>query len=75
LSSSEKIAFFIGLISVLLGGLWRIQGLGIVQIETIFCFANCVPVQGSSTTWAVIGAVVFAAGCSAIFCSLKSRAN
>ena len=71
----KKIAFFIGLAAALLGGLWLLQGLGIVQMQPILCFANCVSVQGSSATWTVIGAAVAAAGGSAVFWSLKPRGN
>lgn len=69
----KKIAFFVGLVAALLGALWLLQGLGIVQMRPILCFANCDPLQGSSATWAIIGAAVFAAGFGAVFWSLKSR--
>jgi hypothetical protein len=69
----KKIVFFGGLIAALLGGLWLLQGLGMVNIRPILCFANCVPVQGPSTTWAVIGAVVLTAGSALMFWSLKPR--
>jgi hypothetical protein len=69
----KKIAFLGGLFAVLLGGLWLLQGLGMVNIRPILCFANCVPVQGPSTTWAVIGAVVLTAGGALMFWSLKRR--
>jgi hypothetical protein len=67
------IFFFLGLVATLLGGLWLLQGLGIVHIRPILCFADCVPIQGASTTWAVIGAVVLTAGGALIFWSLKRR--
>lgn len=51
-----------GIIAVLLGGLWLLQGLGIVHLRPILCFADCAPVQGPSVTWAVIGAVTLAVG-------------
>jgi hypothetical protein len=69
----KKTAFFGGLIAALLGGLWLLQGLGMVNIRPILCFANCVPVQGSSTTWAVISAVELTAGGALMFWSLKPR--
>jgi hypothetical protein len=65
--------FFTGLIAALLGGLWLLQGLGIVHLRPILCFADCVPVQGPSTTWAVIGAAVLAAGGAVMFWSWKRR--
>lgn len=69
----KKIAFFVGLVAALLGALWLLQGLGIVQMRPILCFANCDPLQGPSATWAIIGAAVFATGFGAVFWSLKSR--
>jgi hypothetical protein len=71
----KKILFFIGLVAALLGGLWLLQGLGIVQMQPLLCFADCAPVQGPSKTWAIIGAALFAAGSIAMFWSWKSRAN
>ena len=49
-------------IALLLGGLWLLQGLGIVHLRPILCFADCATVQGPSVTWAVIGAVTLALG-------------
>ena len=51
-----------GVIAVLLGGLWLLQGLGIVQLRPILCFADCEPIQGPSVTWAVVGAIALAVG-------------
>lgn len=62
----KKAVFFSRLIAALLGGLWLLQGLGIVQMRSILCFADCVPVQRPSATWAVIGACVLAFGGAAV---------
>jgi hypothetical protein len=69
----KTIYFSIGLIAALFGGLWLLQGTGIVQMQPILCFADCVPIQGPSTTWAVIGAVVLTAGSALMFWSWKRR--
>lgn len=69
------IYFCIGFAASLLGGLWLLQGLGIVHLRPILCFANCDPIQESSAMWAVIGAVVLAAGCAAVWWSSKTRAD
>ena len=61
----------LGVIAVLLGGLWLLQGLGIVHLRPILCFADCVPVQGPSTTWAVIGAVTMAVGAFGVVWSCR----
>ncbi len=49
-------------IAILLGGLWLLQGLGIVHLRPILCFADCVPVQGPSISWVVVGAAMLAVG-------------
>jgi MYXO-CTERM domain-containing protein len=69
----KKTFLFGGLVAVLLGGLWLLQGLGIVHLQPILCFADCVPVQGPSTTWAVIGGALLAAGVAAVLWSLRRR--
>ena len=66
-----KIAFLIGLAATLLGGLWMLQGPGLVQLRPILCFADCVPLQGASAAWFVMGAVMLAPGAGAVVCSLR----
>lgn len=63
-----------GVILALLGGLWLVQGLGLVTIEPIACVGACEPLEGPSPTWAVIGAVVLAAGLLALFFAFRRRA-
>lgn len=63
-----------GIIAVLLGGLWLLQGLGVVQVRPILCFANCAPIQGPSFTWAVVGAVAVALGGYGVVWSRKRSA-
>ncbi len=67
----KKIAFLIGLAAALLGGLWLLQGTGLVHLRPILCFADCVPVQGASATWVAIGAVMLAAGAGAVVWSVR----
>jgi hypothetical protein len=57
-------------IGVLLGGLWLLQGLGLIYIRPILCVGVCEPVEGPSPTWAVVGLVVAGAGAFAILRSL-----
>lgn len=55
----------IGLISVLallLGLLWLLQGLGVVHVQPILCFADCEPIQKPSVVWAVVGGILAVAG-------------
>jgi hypothetical protein len=68
-----KLVLVVGVISVLLGGLWLLQGLDLVHVRPILCFADCVPLQGPSLTWAIIGFFVVTAGVIAILYSLKRR--
>ena len=63
----------IGLICVFLGGLWCLQGLGLIHVEPILCVGNCEAIESSSPTWAVIGLVVFAAGAVAIYYGVRRR--
>lgn len=64
-----------GIIFALLGGLWLLQGLGIVRLRPILCFADCVAIQGPSPVWAVIGAVALTVGGLAFLWSLKLPAG
>lgn len=62
----------ISLAAVLLGGLWLLQGLGLVQVKPILCFADCEPLQGPSAAWAIIGFLVLAAGAFGISRQLRA---
>ena len=61
----------LGCLAVALGGLWLLQGLGLVHIRPILCFADCAEIQDASTLWAIIGLVVTAAGIWALANSLS----
>ena len=65
------VAFIFGVIAVLLGGLWLLQGLGILQVRPILCFADCAPVQGPSPTWAIVGALTIVIGGLAVLWSRR----
>ena len=56
------LALVAAVISVLLGALWMLQGLGVVHLRPILCFAKCEPIQGASRTSAIVGALVASAG-------------
>ena len=72
-NTMKEIAFVASVISVLLGGLWLLQGLGAVHVQPILCFADCAPIQGASPTWAIVGVLVITVGVVAIYFSLKRR--
>ncbi len=65
------IALVLGVIAVSLGGLWLLQGLGIVHLRPILCFADCAPLQGPSVAWVIIGAVTLGVGGICILWSRK----
>jgi hypothetical protein len=52
----------IAIILTLLGLLWFIQGIGLLNITPILCFANCQPITGGSPVWAAIGALMLVVG-------------
>lgn len=51
----NALILILGVVLTLLGGLWTLQGLGVVTLEPILCVAACEPVQGPSSTWVAIG--------------------
>jgi hypothetical protein len=71
----KTVVLVVSVIAVLLGGLWLVQGLGLVQVGPILCFADCEPLQGPSVTWAVLGLLLVTAGGLGMFYSLKHRAR
>ena len=66
ISRMKRVALIFGILAVLLGGFWLLQGLGLVHLRPILCVANCAPVEGPSLTWAVVGFLVVVAGAGAI---------
>jgi hypothetical protein len=63
----------VGLVVALLGGLWLVQGLGMVQIRPILCVANCEVLQGPSTTWTLVGLAALLIGAALIYIALRRR--
>lgn len=52
----------VGVILVLLGLLWFLQGSDIVHLKPLLCFADCEPITGKSPLWQAIGAITFIVG-------------
>ncbi len=52
----------LGPIVTILGTLWLVQGLGILQIGPVLCVADCEPITGRSMQWTVIGVIALIAG-------------
>jgi len=65
------VALILGVCAALLGGLWLLQGLGVVQIEPVACIAECETLDAPSLQWALIGAVVLAAGLGGVIYGLR----
>ena len=68
----RTIVLICGVIAVLLGGLWLLQGMGLVHVRPILCFADCAPVQGASLIWVIVGAIALAVGGFGVFWSRKN---
>src|SRR5690606_40391957 len=71
----RTIVLIVGVLGILLGGLWLLQGLGVVHLRPILCFAACEAVQEPSAIWAVVGLVVLLAGAAAAGWALRRRAG
>jgi hypothetical protein len=67
------VAAIAGVVLALLGLLWLLQGLGLVTIPPVLCVAECAPLTGPSTQWAIIGAVVLVVGCLALAFAFRRR--
>lgn len=57
----------LGVVVFLLGGLWLLQGLGLVRIDPVACVGECTPLVGPHAGWALTGAVTAGIGASAAF--------
>jgi hypothetical protein len=61
----------IGLILVALGLLWFLQGIAVLSLCPILCFAECECLTGGSLFWAVTGAITLIMGMVIISLGLK----
>ena len=69
------IAIISGVILFPLGVLWLLQGLGIVTMAPILCFANCTPIEGPAPVWAVVGGTAIVAGFFLLWFGRKADRN
>ena len=65
----KNIATSVGLIAVLLGLLWFLQGADILHIRPIMCFADCEYIKGGSRFWEITGALLFVLGIAILIVS------
>jgi hypothetical protein len=56
------VGMFIGAFFALLGLLWFLQGVGLLQVCPVVCVGECECLTGSSLFWAVAGAIAFILG-------------
>lgn len=70
-NTKATVVTILGVIVALLGLLWFVQGLGIVQIDPIVCVADCEPIIGRSVQWIVIGAIALFAGIVSVWIGLR----
>ena len=67
----KQIAILIvGVILALLGSLWFLQGVGVLKVCPILCFADCECISGGSPLREVIGAAAFIMGIAIIWLNL-----
>ena len=61
-NAKAAVLTILGAIVAILGMLWFVQGLGIIQIGPILCIADCEPITGRSVQWTVIGVLALVLG-------------
>lgn len=61
------VASIFGGAAILLGGLWFLQGTGLIVIEPIACVGECAALEGPSVAWTIAGAVTMLAGAAAFW--------
>ncbi|MCA0374607.1 MAG: hypothetical protein LCH84_02990 [Gemmatimonadetes bacterium] len=64
-----------GLLGLVLGALWVLQGLGMVEIPPLLCAGDCVPFEGPSRRKAVVGGLAMLAGGALLRAARSSRAS
>lgn len=62
----KALVLVVSVVAVLLGGLWLLQGLGLLTIQPILCVADCEPLVGPSAGWALAGIVAVVLGLSGL---------
>jgi hypothetical protein len=63
----------LGVVSILLGLLWFLQGAELIHIRPILCVADCRPLEGRSIGWMTAGALVLVLGVTVIRVGLRRR--
>ncbi len=71
MNAKATVLTIFGAIVALLGILWSVQGLGLIQIDPILCAADCEPITGQSVQWAVIGVIALFVGIVIVWAGLR----
>ncbi len=61
------------MLAFLLGGLWLLQGTGVVTIDPIACIGACEALEGPSAPWALAGAALMIAALAALWAATRRR--
>jgi hypothetical protein len=67
----QFVGVLVGALIAILGLLWFLQGVAILEMRPILCVADCEPIVGGSPFWAAAGAIAFIIGIAIAFFSLK----
>jgi hypothetical protein len=65
----------IGLILAFFGLLWFLQGIAILNLCPVLCFADCECITGGSLLWGIAGAITLIIGIAIVYLSLKRLLN
>ena len=67
----QGVLTLIGLILAALGLLWFLQGIAILNVCPVLCFADCECITAGSSFWEVVGGIALIIGIAIICLSLK----
>ena len=69
----KAVQLVFAIIAMLLGAFWFLQGMGILNVCPILCFADCTCVEGGSRFWSAVGAVAFIIGTLTIIITMRHK--
>ena len=69
----KVVVLILGVLAVLLGGFWTVQGLDLVTVEPLLCASACETIEGPSASWTLIGLLMAGIGGVGIGYGLKRR--
>ena len=69
----QFLAIVLSLVLLPVGGLWLLQGTGLVSVPPILCVAECEPLVGPSLPWALAGLASLAIGAILLWRALRPR--